>query len=68
MGEVSGHGGSSGRTVFDAFPDNPDDPSASGVSMWGASLRRLLSERVTDVMAIQKYDIPRPDSGFDTRY
>ncbi|MEU4625387.1 ATP-binding protein [Actinoplanes sp. NPDC023801] len=57
-----------GRPVFDAFPDNPDDPSASGVSMWGASLRRVLSERVTDVMAIQKYDIPRPDGGFDTRF
>jgi signal transduction histidine kinase/PAS domain-containing protein len=57
-----------GRPVFDAFPDNPDDPSASGVNMWGASLRRVLSERVTDVMAIQKYDIPRPEGGFDTRY
>ena len=57
-----------GQPVFDAFPDNPDDPSASGVSMLGASLRRVLSERVTDVMAIQKYDIPRPDGGFDTRY
>lgn len=57
-----------GRPVFEAFPDNPDDPSASGVSMWGASLQRVLSERVTDVMAIQKYDIPRPEGGYDTRY
>ncbi|MEU4420294.1 ATP-binding protein [Actinoplanes sp. NPDC024001] len=57
-----------GRPVFDAFPDNPDDPAASGVRMWGASLRRVLSGRVTDVMAIQKYDIPRPEGGFDTRY
>ncbi|GAA0571731.1 hypothetical protein GCM10010172_65270 [Paractinoplanes ferrugineus] len=57
-----------GRPLFAAFPDNPDDPSASGVRMWGASLQRVLSERVTDVMAIQKYDIPRPGGGFDTRY
>ena len=57
-----------GRPVFQAFPDNPDDPSASGVSMWGASLRRVLRDRVTDVMAIQKYDIPRLGGGFDTRY
>jgi len=57
-----------GRPVFEAFPDNPDDASASGVRMWGASLRRVLRDRVTDVMAIQKYDIPRPDGGFDTRY
>ena len=42
-----------GRPVFEAFPDNPDDPSASGVSMWGASLLRVLSEQVTDVMAVQ---------------
>lgn len=60
-----------GRPVFAAFPDNPDnpdDPSASGVSMWRSSLQRVLSEHVTDVMAIQKYDIPRPDGGFDTRF
>ncbi|MEV4641267.1 ATP-binding protein [Actinoplanes sp. NPDC049548] len=57
-----------GRLVFEAFPDNPHDPAASGVEMLGASLRRVLRERVTDVMAIQKYDIPRPGGGYETRY
>ena len=57
-----------GRPVFEAFPDNPDDPASSGVAMLGASLRRVLRERVTDVMEIQKYDIPRPGGGFDVRF
>ncbi|GAA0476394.1 hypothetical protein Aca07nite_86910 [Actinoplanes capillaceus] len=57
-----------GLPALDAFPDNPDDPSASGMDLWATSLRRVLSEQVTDVMAIQRYDIPRPDGGFDTRY
>ncbi|TWG09418.1 sensor histidine kinase [Actinoplanes teichomyceticus] len=57
-----------GRPVFEAFPDNPEDPGASGVTRWGASLRRVLRERVVDVMEIQKYDIPLPGGGFDVRY
>ncbi|AEV84363.1 histidine kinase [Actinoplanes sp. SE50] len=57
-----------GRPVFEAFPDNPEDAAASGVTMWGASLQRVLSQCTTDVMAIQRYDIPRPWGGFDTRY
>ena len=57
-----------GRPVFEAFPDNPDDPDASGVALLGTSLRRVLDERVADVMPILKYDIARPDGGFDVRY
>ncbi|MFC7531952.1 ATP-binding protein [Actinoplanes sp. GCM10030250] len=57
-----------GKPVFAAFPDNPDDPRASGVRMWNASLRRVLHDRVTDVMEIQRYDIPQPGGGFDVRY
>ncbi len=57
-----------GKPVLEAFPDNPDDPKSDGPAKWGASLRKVLRERVTDTMAIQKYDIPAPDGGFDTRY
>jgi signal transduction histidine kinase/PAS domain-containing protein len=57
-----------GRPFDDAFPDNPDDPEGGGPAAWGASLRRVLRERVTDVMAIQKYDIPQTGGGFATRY
>ena len=60
-----------GRGIFDVFPDNPDDPAATGVANLRASLERVLREHVADVMAVQKYDVRRPDSeggGFDERY
>jgi PAS domain S-box-containing protein len=60
-----------GRGLFDVFPDNPDDPGASGVRNLNASLQRVLRERVPDTMAVQKYDIRRPEpdgGGFEERY
>jgi signal transduction histidine kinase/CheY-like chemotaxis protein len=60
-----------GRGLFEVFPDNPDDPNASGVSNLRASLERVLRDRASDAMAVQKYDIRRPDSeggGFEERY
>jgi PAS domain S-box-containing protein len=57
-----------GRGLFDVFPDNPDDPAASGERNLGSSLERVLSERVPDTMAVQKYDIRRPEGGFEERY
>jgi PAS domain S-box-containing protein len=59
------------RHVFDMFPDNPDDPAATGVDNLRASLERVLQFRRPDAMAVQKYDIRRPDSeggGFEERY
>ncbi|MFF3334662.1 PP2C family protein-serine/threonine phosphatase [Streptomyces sp. NPDC002888] len=47
-----------GQHVFDAFPDNPADPSADGVRNLNASLHRVLASRQPDTMALQKYDIP----------
>jgi signal transduction histidine kinase len=60
-----------GRGIFDVFPDNPDDPAATGVANLRASLLRVVSLRRPDVMAVQKYDIRRPLSeggGFEERY
>ncbi|MEW6245988.1 MAG: PAS domain S-box protein [Nitrospirota bacterium] len=60
-----------GRHLFDVFPDNPDDPTATGVSNLRASLTRVLQNRAADAMAVQKYDIRRPESeggGFEERY
>jgi signal transduction histidine kinase/CheY-like chemotaxis protein len=60
-----------GRPLFEVFPDNPDDESASGVSNLRASLQRVLASREPDWMPLQKYDIRRPDSeggGFEERY
>ncbi|PWK65180.1 PAS domain S-box-containing protein [Streptomyces sp. CG 926] len=47
-----------GRHVFEAFPDNPADPHADGVSNLGASLGRVLATGQADTMPVQKYDIP----------
>lgn len=57
-----------GRYLFDAFPDNPNDPSATGVANLRASLNRVLETRAPDTMPLQKYDIPRPEGGFEERY
>jgi PAS domain S-box-containing protein len=57
-----------GRGVFEVFPDNPDDPRATGVSNLLASLDRVRNTARPDTMAIQKYDIRRPDGVFEERY
>ncbi|HYE77138.1 MAG TPA: histidine kinase dimerization/phospho-acceptor domain-containing protein, partial [bacterium] len=60
-----------GRGLFEVFPDNPEDPAATGVRNLSASLQRVLELRRPDTMAVQKYDIRRPDAdggGFEERY
>lgn len=60
-----------GRQLFGVFPDNPADTHATGVRNLHISLQRVLQTRTADVMAVQKYDIRRPDSdggGFVERY
>jgi len=48
-----------GRPVFDVFPDNPDQPDASGVRNLRASLERVTAGRVVDKMPLQRYE-PAP--------
>lgn len=57
-----------GRPLFEVFPDNPDDPDATGASNLRASLDRVLATRGTDTMAVQRYDIRGPDGTFETKY
>lgn len=58
-----------GRSIFDVFPDNPDDAGATGVSNLGDSLRRVIATGAGDTMAVQKYDVRKPDgSGFEARF
>jgi len=60
-----------GRGIFDVFPDNPDDPEATGVDNLFASLDRVRRDRAPDKMAVQKYDIQRPEEeggGFEERH
>jgi PAS domain-containing protein len=63
--QIVGHG------LFDVFPDNPADPTATGTRHLRASLDRVRQHRISDTMAVQKYDIRRPDAeggGFEERY
>jgi hypothetical protein len=57
-----------GQGLFEVFPDNPDDPAATGTSNLRASLERVLVTRQPDSMPVQKYDIRAPDGGFEARY
>ncbi len=60
-----------GRGIFEVFPDNPDDPGATGVSNLRASIERAVMTRAPDAMAVQKYDIRRPaeeGGGFEERW
>jgi len=57
-----------GRYIFDVFPDNPEDDSATGVSSVRGSFDRVRQTCAPDTMAIQKFDIRRPDGEFEERY
>jgi signal transduction histidine kinase/ActR/RegA family two-component response regulator len=61
-----------GRPIFEAFPDNPDDPTADGVRNLRRSLKTVLATGQADTMALQRYDIliDRGDAGehFVERY
>ena len=60
-----------GRPVFEVFPDDPDDPTASAEPNSRASFERALELRIPDTMAVQKHSISRPESqggGFEARY
>ena len=57
-----------GRGLFDVFPDNPGDPAADGVRNLRASLSRVRQTAEPDTMAIQKYDVRRPDGTFEERF
>jgi PAS domain S-box-containing protein len=57
-----------GRHIFEVFPDNPGDPTADGVSNLRTSLNTVIKTKAAHEMAIQKYDIRRPDGVFEERY
>lgn len=57
-----------GRGLFEVFPDNPNDPEATGEANLNASLQRVLQFKAPDTMELQKYDIPKPEGGFEEKY
>src|ERR1022692_3395501 len=46
-----------GRGIFDVFPDDPADATATGVHNLRASLNRVLQNGVADTMPVQKHAI-----------
>ena len=61
-------GGIVGQHVFAAFPDNPDDSSAMGVTRIRDSLLKVLKTRVPDHLPMLRYDVKPVRGPFETRY
>lgn len=58
-----------GKSIFLAFPDNPEDLAADGVRNLRQSLETALATGRPDTMALQRYDIPVGGEGrFEERY
>ncbi len=55
------------RSVFEVFPDNPEDTTSQGNAGLRASLQRVLATSAPDRMELQRYDLQGPD-GFDIRF
>jgi hypothetical protein len=51
-----------GELVFDLFPDDPDDPQASGSAQLQTSLESAMRKRGSDSMPIVRYDIVDPQN------
>ncbi|NUP17465.1 MAG: SpoIIE family protein phosphatase [Streptomyces sp.] len=49
-----------GRYIFDVFPDNPNDPAATGMRDVRASMLRVVAAGERDTMALQRYDVEDP--------
>ena len=56
-----------GRTLFEAFPENPED-HGEGEGNLRASLQRVVRDRVPDTMAVQKWDLRLPDGTFEPHW
>jgi PAS domain S-box-containing protein len=54
-----------GRSIFEIFPDQP---GTDAISNWRSSLERVRRTNAPDTMAVQKYDIRRPDGVLEDRY
>src|SRR5579862_4070142 len=60
-----------GRSLFEVFPDNPNDSAADGLSHLRRSLLAVIKTRQPNELPVLKYDIQRPlekGGGYETRY
>lgn len=55
-----------GRVFSEVFPDNPD--AEGGAAAVHASLRRVAASGEPEAMAVQRYDVPDGQGGFETRW
>ena len=46
------------KSIFLAFPDNPDTPEANSVENLRNSLQKVLESKIADRMLVQRYDVP----------
>ncbi|WP_042340677.1 PAS domain-containing protein [Bradyrhizobium oligotrophicum] len=57
-----------GKSLFEVFPDNPDDPLADGVNNLYGSLRTVVQTGQPHAMPIQRYDIRNAEGVFVERH
>jgi PAS domain-containing protein len=57
-----------GHSLFEIFPDNPEDALADGVSNLFTSLRTVVKTGQPHAMVIQRYDIRDPQGQFVERH
>ncbi|MFJ7948308.1 PP2C family protein-serine/threonine phosphatase [Streptomyces sp. NPDC096354] len=50
-----------GRSLSDAFPDDPKDPAVTGMRKLQDSLRWVAATGERDAMTLHRYDVERPD-------
>ncbi|RDC61656.1 PAS domain-containing protein [Adhaeribacter pallidiroseus] len=59
------------RYIFDIFPDNPAAGEANSVKNLKRSLQRVIQQKKTQTLAVQRYDILQPaeqGGNFEVRY
>lgn len=57
-----------GKTLFEVFSDDPEDPQADGVTSLSASLTRVQALKVPDIMGVQRYPVRLPSGVFEERF
>jgi signal transduction histidine kinase len=57
-----------GKSIFDVFSDNPSEQVATVLKHLRKSLYRVVQEKVVDIMAVQKYEISRPEGRIEVRW
>lgn len=56
------------RSLFEVFPDNPDDPLSDGVKNLFTSLKTVAETGQPHAMTVQRYDIRDANGRFVVRY